>query len=148
LERSYLHFCLHRKRGKIRVKNDKTPYELLKGQETSIKQFRIFGSKCYIKRDDEDLGKFDSREDEGIFLGYSSRRKAYRCCNKRLQNIVESINVKIDEARPHKNKFPIKEIEYNEEEREYEKGEKENEEEEEETVRIFANTEREGVNQY
>jgi hypothetical protein len=120
-------------RGKIRVNSDKTPYELWKGRPTSIKHFRIFGSKCYIKRDDEDLGKFDSREDEGIFLGYSSRSKAYRCYNKRLQNIVESINVKIDEARPHKNKLQ-KEIENEEEEEEEnEEEEEENEEEEEET---------------
>jgi hypothetical protein len=107
-------------RGKIKVNSDKTPYELWKGRPTSVKHFRIFGSKCYIKRDDEDLGKFDSREDEGIFLGYSSRSKAYRCYNKRLQKIVESINVRIDEARPHKNKLQTKEMECNKEEEEEE----------------------------
>jgi hypothetical protein len=85
-------------RGKIRVNNNKTPYELWKGRPTTIKYFKIFGSKCYIKRDDEDLGKFDSRVDEGIFLGYSSRSKAYRCYNTTLCKIVESANVKVDEA--------------------------------------------------
>jgi hypothetical protein len=64
-------------RGKIRVNNKKTPYELWKGRPTTVKYFKVFGSKCYIKRDDEDLGKFDFIVDEGIFLGYSSRRKAY-----------------------------------------------------------------------
>jgi hypothetical protein len=44
------------------------------------------------------LGKFDSRDDEGIFLGYSSRSKAYRCYNKALGKIVESANVKVDEV--------------------------------------------------
>jgi hypothetical protein len=39
-------------RGKIRVKNNKTPYELWKGKPTTIKYFKFFGSKCYIKRDD------------------------------------------------------------------------------------------------
>jgi hypothetical protein len=63
--------------GKIRFNSDKTPYELWKGRSTSVKHFRIFRTKCYIKRDDEDLGKFDSRADEGIFLGYSSRSKTY-----------------------------------------------------------------------
>jgi hypothetical protein len=72
------------KRGKTIVDSDNTPYELWKGQPTSVKHFRIFGSKCYIKREDEDLGNFDSRTTEGIFLGYSSRRKSYRCQNKRM----------------------------------------------------------------
>jgi hypothetical protein len=50
-----------------------------------------------MKRDDDDLGKFDSISDERIFLGYSSKSKSHRCYNKRLQQIVESINVRIDE---------------------------------------------------
>jgi hypothetical protein len=48
-------------RGKIRVNSDKTPYELWKCRPTTIKYFRIFGRNCYIKRDDEDIGEFDSR---------------------------------------------------------------------------------------
>ena len=47
-----------------------------------MKYFRIFGSKCYLKRDD-DVSKFYVRSDEGIFLGYSLKSKAYRCFNYR-----------------------------------------------------------------
>ena len=65
-------------RVQIRAYIDKTPYELWFGHAPSVKYFRIFGSKCYIKRDD-DIGKFDPRSDEGIFLGYSLKRKAYIC---------------------------------------------------------------------
>ena len=64
-------------RGKLRVNSDKT-HELWFGRTTSVKYFRTFGSKCYIKRDDDNLGKFDSRIDEDIFLGYSSTKKEYR----------------------------------------------------------------------
>lgn len=81
----------------MRAKHNKTPYELWKGKPTTIKYFRIFGSPCYIKREDN-LGKFDARADEGIFLGYSSKSKAYKCFNKRLHKIVESVNVKIHEC--------------------------------------------------
>ena len=63
-----------------------------------MKHFRVFGSKCFIKNNDEKLGKFELRADEGIFLGYSSRSRAYKCYNKRLHNIVESIDVVIDES--------------------------------------------------
>jgi hypothetical protein len=91
-------------RGKIKINNNKTPYELWKGRPTKVKYFNVFGSKCYIKRDDEDLGKFDSKAYEGILLHYSSRRKDYRCYNKILHKIVERANVKVDEPRPQKEK--------------------------------------------
>ena len=64
----------------------------------------MFGSNCYIKRNEDDLGKFDSRTDEGIFLGYSSTKKAYRGYNKRLHKIVESVDVKVDDIKPRKEK--------------------------------------------
>ena len=86
----------------LRPNSDKTPYELQHGKPTSIKHFRVFGSKCYIKNNDENLGKFDARADEGIFLGYASKSKGYRCYNKTLQNIVESIDVRFDEELPNK----------------------------------------------
>jgi hypothetical protein len=85
-------------RGKIIVNNNKTPYGLWKGRLEIVKYFKSFGSKCYINRDDEVLGKFDSRYDECIFLGYSSRIKSYICYNISLCKIIESENVKVDEV--------------------------------------------------
>ena len=58
----------------------------------------MFGSKCYILNDRENLGKFDAKSDEGIFLGYSTTSRAYRVFNKRTKTVMESINVKIDDA--------------------------------------------------
>lgn len=81
------------KRVQIIENNIKTPYELWYGRPPTIKYFKIFGSKCYIGRDENDLRKYDSREDEGIFLGYCMNRKAYKCYNKRLNKIVVSTNV-------------------------------------------------------
>ena len=49
----------------------KTPYELWKGRKPNAKYFRIFGSTCFILKDRENVGKFDSQSDKGIFLGYS-----------------------------------------------------------------------------
>ena len=66
-------------RRKIWVNNSKTPYELWKVRPTIVKCFKLFGGKCYIKSDEEDLGKFNSIYNEGMFLGYSSRGKAHRC---------------------------------------------------------------------
>lgn len=82
----------------LRVNTRKTPYELWKGRPVDVKYFRVFGSKCYIMRDNGKLGKFNSLSNEGIFLGYSCHRKAYKCYNLGLNKIVESINVRVDEG--------------------------------------------------
>jgi len=71
----------------VQVNNDKTPYALWFGMPTTVKHFRIFGSKCYIKNNDDKIGKFESRANERILLGYSSRSKGYKCYHKRIQNI-------------------------------------------------------------
>ena len=62
-----------------------------------VKYFRIFRSKCYIEREDQKLGKFELHFDEGIFVGYSRKRKAYKCYNLRRKQLVERINVTFDE---------------------------------------------------
>ena len=62
---------------------NKDPYELWKGKPDNVKYFRIFRNKSYIKREDQNLGKFESRVDEGIFVGCSHKIKAYKCYNLR-----------------------------------------------------------------
>lgn len=44
------------------------------------------------------LGKFDSKYDESIFLGYSQSSKDYRDYNKRLLTVEESVYVTFDES--------------------------------------------------
>ena len=66
----------------FRSSTKKTSYELWKGRKPNVKYFRIFESTCFIPKDRENVGKFDSRSDEGIFLGYSSTSKAYQVYNK------------------------------------------------------------------
>jgi hypothetical protein len=88
--------------AQIRANHEKTPYELWFGRPTFVKHFRVFGSKCYIKRDEYNLGKFDSRSNEGIFLGYSPNKNAYKCYKLRFHKIVESANVEIDDLNLRK----------------------------------------------
>ncbi|XP_061367426.1 uncharacterized protein LOC133310512 [Gastrolobium bilobum] len=83
----------------IRPSLKKTPYELLKRRKPSIVHFRTFGCKCFVHNNGKDnLGKFDPRSDEGVFLGYSSKSKAYRVYNKRTMCVEESIHVIFDES--------------------------------------------------
>jgi hypothetical protein len=110
---------------------DKTLYELWKGRPTNVKHFRVFGSKCYIKRKDGRMRKFDSHVDKGILIGYSSTRKAYKCYNLTLNKVVEGINVTIDEAgRPESKDEENKSMEQLFEEEDEKEVEEEDEDEE------------------
>ena len=73
-----------------------TPFELWYGHSPNVKDFKVFGCKCYILKESRN-GKFDAKSDESIFLGYSTRRKDYKYLNVNTINVVESTNVKFDE---------------------------------------------------
>src|SRR3954470_2341235 len=83
----------------IRPILNKTPYELLKGRKPNVSHLHVFGCKCFVLNNGKDnLGKFDAKADEGIFLGYSQSSKAYRVYNKRLLTVEESVHVSVDES--------------------------------------------------
>jgi hypothetical protein len=127
-----VHIAVHiQNRVMLKNNTDKTPYELWKGIPSNVKHCKVFGSKCYIKREDGRMGNFDSRVDKGILVGYSSTRKAYKCYNLRLNKVVESINVTIDETRrPESKKEENKSMEQLFEEEDEKKVEEEEEDEE------------------
>jgi hypothetical protein len=79
---------------------NKNLYELWKNRKPNIGYFKNFGCKCFVLNDRDNLGKFDAKSDEGIFLGYSSNSKAYRVFNKRIMVLDESMHVVFDEANP------------------------------------------------
>ena len=77
----------------------KTPYELFQGRKPNISHLRVFGYKCFILNNGKDnLGKFDSKVDEGIFLGYSSHSHTYKAYNKRTMLIEEIVHITFDET--------------------------------------------------
>jgi hypothetical protein len=122
-----LHKTIHiQKKVMLRNNSDKNPYELWKGRPTNVKHFIVFGSKCYIKREDGRMGKFDSCVDKGIHVCYSSTRKSYKCYNLRLNKVVENINLTVDEIGGRK----LKEEENESVERVYEEEAIEGEDEE------------------
>ena len=61
-----------------------------------MRHLNFFGSKCYIKTNDDHLGKFQNKIDEGIFLGYSTERRDYKFYNNLLKRMVESMYVRVD----------------------------------------------------
>lgn len=73
-----------------------TLFELWYVYSPNIKYFKVFGRKCYILKENRN-GKLDAKSEEGIFLGYSTRSKSYKCLNTNTKKVVESPNVKFDE---------------------------------------------------
>nr|GFA22754.1 hypothetical protein [Tanacetum cinerariifolium] len=75
---------------------DKTPYELINKRKPNIKLFCVFGCRCYLLNDYEDVGKLKAKGDIGVFVGYSKESAAFRIYNKRTRKIHESMNVNFD----------------------------------------------------
>jgi hypothetical protein len=81
-----VHISVHiQNRVMVRKNTDKTPYQLWKGRLANVKHFRDFGSKCYIIRKDGRMGKFNSRVDKGILVGYSSTRKSIQVLQSKIK---------------------------------------------------------------
>ena len=76
-----------------------TSYQLFKGKKPTINFLHVFGCKCFVlKNHGEHPGKFDSKADEAIFVGYSAG-KSYRVYNLRLNIVMESIHVVFDDKK-------------------------------------------------
>lgn len=77
-----------------------TPYELWKGKKPSISYSHPFGYQCFILNTKDNLGKFDSKCDNGVLFGYSEISKAYRVYNSRTLVLEEAIHVKFNNTKP------------------------------------------------
>ncbi|XP_063949970.1 uncharacterized protein LOC135152795 [Daucus carota subsp. sativus] len=76
-----------------------TPYQLFKGKKPTLNFLHVFGCKCFVLRNQgENLGKFEAKADEGIFVGYAAG-KAYRVYNLRLNIVIESVHVMFDDKK-------------------------------------------------
>ncbi|XP_021741922.1 uncharacterized protein LOC110708121 [Chenopodium quinoa] len=93
--------CYIINRVMLRPTLNKTPYELMKGRKPNISHLRAFGCKCFVHNNGKrNIGKFDERSDEAVFLGYATNSKAYRVYNKRTMCVEESVHVIFDETNP------------------------------------------------
>ncbi|KAJ9567220.1 hypothetical protein OSB04_003186 [Centaurea solstitialis] len=93
--------CYTQNRTLIVKRTGKTAYEMVEQRKPNIDYFRVFGCKCYVLNDRDDLGKFEPKSDESIFIGYSHNSKAYRVFNKRTRTILESSNIDFSETETY-----------------------------------------------
>nr|GFA37973.1 Gag-Pol polyprotein [Tanacetum cinerariifolium] len=74
--------CYTQNRSIVRLRHDKTPYELLHGKLHDISFLHVFGALCYPTNDSENLGKLQPKADIDIFIGYAPTKKASRIYNR------------------------------------------------------------------
>ncbi|KAJ9553229.1 hypothetical protein OSB04_017274 [Centaurea solstitialis] len=90
--------CFTQNRTIITKRFQKTPYHIINRRVPNVKFFHVFGCRCYILNNRDNLGKFDKKADEGYFLGYSLTSKTFRVYNKRTKMVMETIYVTFDET--------------------------------------------------
>nr|GEZ05109.1 hypothetical protein [Tanacetum cinerariifolium] len=58
--------CYIKNRSLIRLRYNKTPYELMQDKKPYLSFFHVFGALCYPTNDNDDLGKLDVKDDTGL----------------------------------------------------------------------------------
>nr|GEW88715.1 retrovirus-related Pol polyprotein from transposon TNT 1-94 [Tanacetum cinerariifolium] len=89
--------CFTQNHSIIHKRLDKTPYELINKRKPNIKFFHVFGCRCYLLNDYDDIGKLNVKGHIGVFVGYSKQPATFRIYNKRTRKIHKSVNVNFDE---------------------------------------------------
>ncbi|KAJ9566700.1 LOW QUALITY PROTEIN: hypothetical protein OSB04_002666 [Centaurea solstitialis] len=98
--------CYTQNRTLIVKRTGKTAYEMVNKRKPNIRFFRVFGCICYLLNNRDDLGKFDAKSDESIFIGYSHNSATYRVYNKRTRSIFESRYVDFSETEMYSSTSP------------------------------------------
>nr|GEW01531.1 copia protein [Tanacetum cinerariifolium] len=86
--------CFTQNRSIIHKRFDKTPYELMNKRKPNIKFFHVFGCRCYLLNDYDDVGKLKAKEDIGVFIGYSKESAAFRIYNNQTLSQVSETSKK------------------------------------------------------
>nr|GFA59753.1 hypothetical protein [Tanacetum cinerariifolium] len=81
--------CYTQNRSIIRLRDGKTPYDILHNKLPDLSFLHVFGALCYPTNDSENLGKLQPKADIGIFIGYAPTKKAFRIYNRRTRRIVD-----------------------------------------------------------
>nr|GEX74679.1 hypothetical protein [Tanacetum cinerariifolium] len=78
--------CFTQNRSLVIPRHEKAHYHIINDRKPSVKFFHIFGSLCYIVRDDENLDKMKEKDDACIFVTYSTQSRAYRMASDHVSS--------------------------------------------------------------
>ncbi|GJV82025.1 retrovirus-related pol polyprotein from transposon TNT 1-94, partial [Tanacetum coccineum] len=93
--------CYVQNRVLVTKPHNKTPYELFLARKQALGFMRPFGYLITILNTIDHLGKFDDKTDEGFFVGYSIKSKAFRVFNSRTRIVEENLHVQLSENTPN-----------------------------------------------
>nr|GEW96907.1 ribonuclease H-like domain-containing protein [Tanacetum cinerariifolium] len=81
--------------------HNKTPYKLFLGRKPALGFIKPFGCHVTILNTIDHLGKFDGKDDDGFFVGYSISSKAFRVFNIRTRIVEENLHVQFSKNTPN-----------------------------------------------
>ncbi|KAI9920782.1 hypothetical protein PsorP6_001959 [Peronosclerospora sorghi] len=79
---------------------DQTPYEVVWSEKPRLDHMRVFGSPGFVYVDKYKRAKFDTKVYRCIFLGYAECSKAYRVWDCKINRIVVTRTIALDERLP------------------------------------------------
>nr|GEV44414.1 retrovirus-related Pol polyprotein from transposon TNT 1-94 [Tanacetum cinerariifolium] len=85
--------CYVQNRVLVIKPHNNTSYELFHGR-IALSFMRPFGYPVTILNTKDNLGKFDGKADEGFFVRYSLRSKAFRVFNSRTRMVEENLHIR------------------------------------------------------
>jgi hypothetical protein len=83
-----------------RVLDYKTPMECLTRNTTYVVPPKVFGCSCFVKDYRPSVGKLDARALKCIFVGYSGKKKGYKCWCPSERRMFVSMDVVFREHEP------------------------------------------------
>ncbi|GJS73464.1 ribonuclease H-like domain-containing protein [Tanacetum coccineum] len=92
--------CYVQNRVLVVKPHNKTSYEQFRGRTHVLSFMRPFGCHVTILNTLDHLGKFDTKFDEGFFVGYLMNSKAFRVYNIRTRKVEENLHIRFLEDKP------------------------------------------------
>nr|GEV74272.1 ribonuclease H-like domain-containing protein [Tanacetum cinerariifolium] len=93
--------CYVQNRVLVVKPHNKTPYELFLGRKHALSFIRPFEYPITILNTLDHLGKFDGKDGNGFFVGYSTYSKAFKVFNTRTKIIEENVHITFLENKPN-----------------------------------------------
>ncbi|GJS62129.1 retrovirus-related pol polyprotein from transposon TNT 1-94, partial [Tanacetum coccineum] len=84
-------------RSPTKALDNKTPLEAWNRRKPSVRHLKVFGCVCYSQIPKQKRYKLDETSEKCIFVGYSSKLKAYRLYSLKTKNVIVSRDVIFDE---------------------------------------------------
>ncbi|KAG7552293.1 Integrase catalytic core [Arabidopsis thaliana x Arabidopsis arenosa] len=91
--------CYLINRTPTKILQDKSPFEVLTKTKPSLDHLRVFGCVCYVLVPGEQRNKLQAKSTKGMFIGYSTTQKGYKCYVPESRKVLVSRDVKFVEDK-------------------------------------------------